>query len=120
MISKKYHIADKCAISRNKKFFDNIQTTKIREIVRPFLKGRKYSILCFLFLLTYTHNHIRIIATNITIKYISMCIYKMMMMFQTKMFENFIHWTSFGTVKFWTLYWFIRTDFFMISSILGR
>merc|ERR1719433_780959 len=41
-------------------------------------------------------------------------------MFQTKMFENFIHWTSFGTVKFWTLYWFIRTDFFMISSILGR
>ena len=67
-----------------------------------------------------THNHIGIIATNITIKNVSMCVYKMMVVFQTKMFENFIHRTSFGTVEFWTLDWFIRTDFFMISSILER
>ena len=38
-----YHIADKCAISRNKNFFHDIQTTKIREIVRPFLNSRKYA-----------------------------------------------------------------------------
>ena len=48
----------------------------------------------------------------------AMSVDKMVMVLQSKMFEYFIHWTSFCAIKFRTLHRFIRANFLMVPPIL--
>lgn len=64
------------------------------------------------------HNHVRVIATNVPVEDAAMCIDKVMVMFQAKMLENLIHWPSFRTIKFGTLYGLVGTNLLVFASIL--
>ena len=64
------------------------------------------------------HNHVRVIATNVPVEDAAMCIDKVMVMFQAKMLENLIHWPSFRTIKFGTLYGLEGTNLLMFASVL--
>lgn len=66
----------------------------------------------------YAHNHVRVIATNVSVENTAVCIDKVMVMFQAKMLENLIHWPSFGTIKFGTLYGLEGTNLLMFASVL--
>ena len=67
-----------------------------------------------------THNHIRVVAANVTIEEAAVCIDKVVVMFQAKMLENLVHRAGLGTVEFGTLYGFEGAYFFVFASILQR
>ena len=66
----------------------------------------------------YAHNHITVIATNVTVEDTAVGIDKVMVMFQAKVLENLIHRPRFRTIKFGTLHWLEGTNLLMFPTVL--
>ena len=64
------------------------------------------------------HDHVRVVTAYVPVEDVSVCIDEMVVMFQTKVFEDFVHWSRFRTVEFRALYWFVRANFLVVPSIL--
>ena len=64
------------------------------------------------------HDHVGVVTAYVTVEDVSVRIDEMVMVLQTKMFEDFVHWSRFRTVEFRALYRFVRANFLVVSSIL--